>query len=267
MSNGRDNFSPVIKRTLADRAGGICSFPGCNQATTGPSLEAPNKGIRNGIAAHIHAAAPGGPRYDPLQSEQARKSIENAIWMCPTHGSLIDKEETAYTPEEIRQWKVHAESRARQRLELSTAAAKPEQEYTKKDARILKEFAEIMPYEHVIRLKNQVFGARVPMEQIDRLFDIWGVKGNPEYEFNSPYLQTLLKTLYDQIECFHRHFSRQSAGNLGYYDYIHLADWGRYGSANRELGIKEIENAQILANAACDTLLQFLLIKSNLNGD
>lgn len=265
MSSSRHNFSSAIKKTVADRAGGVCSFPGCNQSTLGPSKENSKKAIRNGIAAHINAAAKGGPRYDPLQSEEARKSIENAIWMCPTHGSLIDKEETAYTPSEIRDWKHNAELRAKQRLELTSTNEQPEQKYTGKDIKILKSFAEKMPYENVLVLKNQVFGSRVPSVQIDIVFDILHDKGNPEYEFNSPELQTLKKTLLEQIELFYKQFSQHSSFNNGHYDYINAAEWGRYGSADYKRAIQEIKRTQLLASEVCDTLLEFLRIKSNLN--
>ncbi len=34
--SGRDNFSAKTRRDLAARAGHVCSFPGCNQPTSGP---------------------------------------------------------------------------------------------------------------------------------------------------------------------------------------------------------------------------------------
>src|SRR4051812_16178668 len=46
------------------KAGGFrCSNPACRKPTSGP-LEDPAKAINIGVAAHITAAAPDGPRYN-----------------------------------------------------------------------------------------------------------------------------------------------------------------------------------------------------------
>ena len=51
MANNRDDFPSSVKRKLAERAGGRCSFPQCNQSTSGPSLDSHDVSINNGIAA------------------------------------------------------------------------------------------------------------------------------------------------------------------------------------------------------------------------
>jgi ribosomal protein L37AE/L43A len=43
-----------------------------------------------GVAAHISGAAPGGPRYDASMSSEARKSINNGIWLCANCARLVD---------------------------------------------------------------------------------------------------------------------------------------------------------------------------------
>ncbi len=53
----RDEFSAGTKRNLAARAGHVCSFPGCNRPTSGPSAEAA-AAVNLGEACHISAAAP-----------------------------------------------------------------------------------------------------------------------------------------------------------------------------------------------------------------
>lgn len=44
-----------------------------------------------GKVAHITAAAVGGPRYMKELSEEDRKSITNAIFLCSNCADLIDK--------------------------------------------------------------------------------------------------------------------------------------------------------------------------------
>lgn len=102
----RDNFPPSVVSKVAERAAYICSNPACNRATIGPSDANPSSSAKNGVAAHICAASPGGPRYDISQSPTDRKSIGNAIWLCPACASLIDKNDGQdYPPDHLRKWK------------------------------------------------------------------------------------------------------------------------------------------------------------------
>lgn len=100
----RDDFSQSVKKTVAERAGYLCSIPRCNRPTIGPHSN-PNKAKCLGVAAHICAAAPGGPRYDPDQTPEERKDIANAIWVCEMHGSDIDKDDSPYPKEILIEWK------------------------------------------------------------------------------------------------------------------------------------------------------------------
>jgi hypothetical protein len=52
------DFSAAIIRKLAERAAYICSNPGCNRITVGPSKADPNKSAKTGVAAHICSAQP-----------------------------------------------------------------------------------------------------------------------------------------------------------------------------------------------------------------
>jgi hypothetical protein len=107
----RDDFSQQIKDKLAERAGYKCSNPGCGAATSGPQLTA-DKSINVGVAAHISAAAPGGPRYTPDISTSERQSIRNGIWMCQICAKLVDSDLAKYTVESLMVWKVGAEAEA-----------------------------------------------------------------------------------------------------------------------------------------------------------
>lgn len=109
MSNGRDDFSENTKRIAADRVGYRCSFPGCPNATIGASMDSPTKISKTGVAAHICAAAKGGPRYDANMTPEERSSVENCIWLCQTHARLIDTDVVTYPVAKLKQWKATAE--------------------------------------------------------------------------------------------------------------------------------------------------------------
>lgn len=105
----RDDFSPTTKRALAGRAGYACSNPDCRRLTTGAALGDDAKFVNVGIAAHIKAAAPGGPRYDPLQSAEDRQHVSNGIWLCSAHAKLIDDDPVHFTVDKLKAWKKQAE--------------------------------------------------------------------------------------------------------------------------------------------------------------
>lgn len=92
----RDDFTTKTKTALALRAGYRCSFRGCGIATSGPADQGIEKTISIGEAAHVTAAAPGGPRYDPAMTPDQRAHISNGIWMCKNHARIIDVDAFAY---------------------------------------------------------------------------------------------------------------------------------------------------------------------------
>lgn len=112
---GRDDFTQKIKDTLAKRVGYRCSNPMCRKLTIGPKKG--DEGVMtNGIAAHITAAAKGGPRYCPTLSAEERRSIDNGIWLCADCSILIDRDINEYTVAMLKQWKVDAEKYASDEL-------------------------------------------------------------------------------------------------------------------------------------------------------
>jgi len=56
-----DDFPMSIKDVLAKRVGLRCSNPDCRQLTSGPQ-EDPANATNIGVASHITAASPDGPR-------------------------------------------------------------------------------------------------------------------------------------------------------------------------------------------------------------
>lgn len=116
MNDNRDEFTKDLKRILQERVGNRCSNPGCRKLTSGPNFNS-QKATRIGVAAHITAASPGGPRFDPQLSIEERKSITNAIWLCQNCGTLVDRDEKTYPVKLLEQWKISAEDSARKELE------------------------------------------------------------------------------------------------------------------------------------------------------
>ena len=117
----RDDFNKATRERLAHRAGYKCSKPDCGVATRGADANAQGT-IDLGIAAHLTAAAPGGPRYDASLSSQERRSYENGIWLCANHAKLVDSDARHFTIEQLREWKGQAERRSFLEVALSSDA-------------------------------------------------------------------------------------------------------------------------------------------------
>jgi len=114
----RDDFDERIKKSVAARVGNVCSNPACRALTSGPTLN-PDKSLNLGVAAHITAASPGGPRYDPTMSPEERRSGTNAVWLCQNCAKLVDNDAANYSDAVLRDWKAKAEFAA------SSAIGKP----------------------------------------------------------------------------------------------------------------------------------------------
>jgi hypothetical protein len=110
-----DDFSEPVKRNLALRTGGLCSSPECRALTSGPQDD-PAKAVNVGVAAHITAASPGGPRYDTNLAAEERSLSSNGIWLCQTHAKLIDNDVTRFSVEVLKKWKADAEAEAKARV-------------------------------------------------------------------------------------------------------------------------------------------------------
>ena len=104
----RDDFLKTTRILLAQRAGNRCSNPNCRRPTVG-AIPGQDGTIDIGVAAHITAAAQGGPRYDPRLSRDERRSASNGIWLCQTCGKVIDDADCIFTVEDLNQWKTSAE--------------------------------------------------------------------------------------------------------------------------------------------------------------
>lgn len=117
IRKARDDFSSKVKQALAERVNFHCSV--CDAPTLGPKTGTTDKRFSLGKAAHIKAAAPGGPRYDENQTPAQRSSIENGLWACATCADLIDRDPDAYEVGALLRIKADAEWQA------STRAGRP----------------------------------------------------------------------------------------------------------------------------------------------
>lgn len=103
--NRQDEFKSSVIEQLRKRSANRCSNPDCKKLTSSPQISNPNKVNDTGIAAHIAAASEKGPRYDKSMTSEQRSSIENAIWLCAHHATIIDREPESYPIEMLKEWK------------------------------------------------------------------------------------------------------------------------------------------------------------------
>jgi hypothetical protein len=104
----RDPTPEAVKQVYA-LSGNRCAFPGCDV----PLVDPTTGGVR-GELTHIAGVTPGGPRYDPSQTDEERQGKENLILLCQYHHSVIDA--GPYTAEDIRRMKAARETFPREEL-------------------------------------------------------------------------------------------------------------------------------------------------------
>ena len=100
----RDNFSELTKALLAKCVRIPVFASGLSTADDlGPAL-GEGGWVNAGEAAHITAAAAGGPRYDGSLSRDERRSYSNGIWMCGIHAKQRDSDDKHFTVDLLRDW-------------------------------------------------------------------------------------------------------------------------------------------------------------------
>ncbi|WP_428304572.1 hypothetical protein [Lacipirellula sp.] len=116
----RDEFKTVTIERLGQRVNFRCSNPRCAAQTSGPSFD-DDKAVSIGVAAHITAASPGGPRFDPELTPEQRQSFANGIWLCNNCSRVVDADAGQFTAEVLRKWKRLAEMATAKGLGVPTA--------------------------------------------------------------------------------------------------------------------------------------------------
>jgi hypothetical protein len=103
-SSNREEFSRPTKRAIERQARSHCSNPACRRLTNSATSDRAGE-INIGVASHICAAAPGGPRHDANMTPEQRCSADNGIWLCQDHAHAVDAPDSKFTVEELREWK------------------------------------------------------------------------------------------------------------------------------------------------------------------
>jgi hypothetical protein len=103
---------PTLKKLFA-LSGNQCAYPDCSA----PIIDG-DSGIVVGEICHIKGKNPGGPRYDPNQSDEERNSYENLLLMCDPHNKVVDHKETRHNfpSEKLQEYKRNHEERFRRKL-------------------------------------------------------------------------------------------------------------------------------------------------------
>lgn len=256
----RDNFSEDTKRQLAWSVGNVCSI--CGHATHGPNEDFSGS-INNGVAAHITAAASGGPRYDPNMTEAERKSFNNGIWVCPTHGSLIDKVHLAFSVSDLQSYKLRAMQA--QKSKLFNIIQNIVVNHQSRDALILDKYAEMLPYHYLRELSNEPFGAYVLHSITDPLYNVEAVMNDPAYIFTDQSLESIRNELNVAVCDFWHHFGAQSAGLMDRYEYINIPQFkARNPNTDERYWELYIEETHRLAMVIYDIAYLMLMKKEGL---
>jgi hypothetical protein len=107
----RDDFPPKVKLALAQRCAYKCCNPQCRQLTVGPGKQ-PMQTVLIGVAAHITAAAAGGPRFNQHLAPEQRCDVANGIWLCQNCARLIDRDVDRHPAGVLHEWKEAGENYA-----------------------------------------------------------------------------------------------------------------------------------------------------------
>ncbi|GAB3602504.1 ABC-three component system protein [Microbacterium aureliae] len=86
----RDRVPPAQEKVVIARSGNKCAYPGCALNLTIDPKAGGDRPKATGKVAHIAAASPGGPRYDPQMTSEERGSAENLIYLCGPHHDAVD---------------------------------------------------------------------------------------------------------------------------------------------------------------------------------
>lgn len=99
MAKAREYFDRDIKQLYA-LSGNECANPSCSN-----KLVYPDDNAKDDQICHIEAASSNGPRYNPNQTDDERRSFDNLILLCHKCHDMIDNNPAIYTVELLKKWK------------------------------------------------------------------------------------------------------------------------------------------------------------------
>jgi hypothetical protein len=111
---GPRDYTRSTVMALAYHSGGLCYWPGCPEPVLRHEDGEPCIIVE---IAHIHAAFPGGARYDERMTDDQRRRFSNLMLFCDPHHHLVDGREQAYPAKTLRRWKAQREAEPRQALQ------------------------------------------------------------------------------------------------------------------------------------------------------
>ncbi len=114
MPASRDVADKEIKILWA-LAAGRCAFPQCRTLCVAEASTV-DPAVPLGEMAHIVAHSDAGPRADASFPRARRNTYGNLLLLCPTHHTLVDKQESTFTITDLATWKREHEAWVRQRL-------------------------------------------------------------------------------------------------------------------------------------------------------
>lgn len=103
------------KIILAFRSGGVCAFPKCGKHLTYDAKLGNDTYI--GEAAHICGEKPSAARYDSAMSDEVRDSVDNLIYLCSDHHTIIDKVEVDWPTQTLQDLKRDHEQQVREAMD------------------------------------------------------------------------------------------------------------------------------------------------------
>jgi len=95
----RKQVATKIVRALFARSGNRCAFTDCDNVLIKHDV------LYVGKIAHIEAAESGGPRYNPRQTDDERRSYDNLMLLCHEHHVEIDDDVSKYNLPVLRDMK------------------------------------------------------------------------------------------------------------------------------------------------------------------
>ena len=120
-----NDFTKATKDLTLERAGYVCSYPGCNTPLVAAHSDE-EKSISISEVSHIYGARKASNnRFDPNMSPQERSHSSNAIALCRNHGKMIDSDEIRYTAIKLLRWKALHEKEIFDRQELGNIPTPP----------------------------------------------------------------------------------------------------------------------------------------------
>lgn len=113
------NYSPLTLKQLFLTSGHYCAYPGCPAAIVEFADEGPTV---LGFIAHIEGSSDDGPRPNPSLMRAERDSYENLLVLCGHHHTLVDKIDSEYPVEILREWKRAAEQATAEKLSIGATS-------------------------------------------------------------------------------------------------------------------------------------------------